>query len=387
MSLNNKEINEIQNKVGIIGESAKVKEIVKTIMSVADTTIPVLILGESGSGKEVIAQAIHQLSDRNNKEMVSVNCGAIPEGLIESELFGHEKGSFTGAISAKKGYFELADNGTIFLDEVAELPLQTQVKLLRVLETGIFMRVGGTQYKNVNVRVVAATNRKLEKMVENGSFRMDLFYRLKGIQIQIPPLRERKEDIEQFINVFIESFCRQNKIKRAAINPESLDLLRSYQWPGNVRELKNIIETMIVLSHGKEITPQMVREHLVIFIPREEETGTFLPVVTNKSVEQAERELIYRAIVSMGVELTEIKKFLASSMQHMDRKIDLLAGNTQSFFEDDSEDIVGLDELERRAIINALKKFRGNRKKIAEKLNISERTLYRKIKDYDLENE
>jgi len=387
--MNTTEINEIQHKVGIIGKSVKVKEIINMIMSVADTIIPILILGESGSGKEVIANAIHELSDRKEKEMVSVNCGAIPEGLIESELFGHEKGSFTGAISSKKGYFELADNGTIFLDEVAELPLQTQVKLLRVLETGIFMRVGGTQYKNVNVRVLAATNRKLEQMVENGAFRMDLYYRLKGVQVEIPSLRERKEDIEQFVNIFIADFCKQNKIKPPAVNPEAMYILQNYQWPGNVRELKNIIETLIVLSRGEEITPQIVKEHLVIALPKEngEPDPAFLPAVTNKSVEQAERELIYRAIVSMGVEMTEIKKFLASSMQHMDRKIDLLAGNTQNFFEDDNEEIVALDELERKAIVNALKKFRGNRKKIAERLNISERTLYRKIKDYGLENE
>ncbi|MCK5074907.1 MAG: sigma-54-dependent Fis family transcriptional regulator [Calditrichia bacterium] len=363
------------------------QKVYNLIEKIKNTEATVLIHGESGTGKELIAQAIHGNSQRCYMPFIAVSCGALPDSLLESELFGYEKGAFTGADYTKKGRFEMADKGTLFLDEIGEMSLPLQAKLLRAVETGEIIPLGATKVEKVNVRFLAATNKELFKEVEQGNFREDLYYRLHIIPVTLPPLRERKEDIEQFINVFIESFCRQNKIKRAAINPESLDLLRSYQWPGNVRELKNIIETMIVLSHGKEITPQMVREHLVIFIPREEETGTFLPVVTNKSVEQAERELIYRAIVSMGVELTEIKKFLASSMQHMDRKIDLLAGNTQSFFEDDSEDIVGLDELERRAIINALKKFRGNRKKIAEKLNISERTLYRKIKDYDLENE
>ena len=386
--MNTNEINEIQKITGIIGESPKVKEIVQMIASVSDTNIPVLILGESGSGKEVIAQAVHKLSNRSEKEMVSVNCGAIPEGLIESELFGHEKGSFTGAISSRKGYFELADNGTIFLDEVAELPLQTQVKLLRVLETGIFMRVGGTQYKKVDVRVLAATNRKLEQMVEKGNFRMDLFYRLKGVQLQIPSLRERKGDIKEFINLFVSNFSRQNNIKQPEILPEAYEMLIEYQWPGNVRELKNVVETILVLSRGGKINSQMVSEHLVLSFPGGEyKASPILPAVTNKSVEQAERELIYRAIVSMGVELTEIKKFLASSMQHIDQKIDYLSGNTQHFWEDDSEEIIALDELERKAITNALKKYRGNKKEIAQKLNISERTLYRKIKEFGLEND
>ncbi len=383
-----KKLREIQKQVGIIGNSDNIREIIKIITSVAETDIPILVLGESGSGKEVVASAIHKLSKRSDQSMISVNCGAIPEGLIESELFGHEKGAFTGAVSSRKGYFELADNGTIFLDEVGELPLQTQVKLLRVLENGIFMRVGGTQYKKVNVRVIAATNRKLEQMVEDGVFRMDLFYRLKGIKIEIPPLRERKEDIELFVTEFLDKYAQNNLMDKIKVTHSAMELLKKYHWPGNVRELKNIVETLAVLSKNGIIDEELVKEHLPVTKFETEQPSATLPVVTNKTVEQAERELIYRAIISMGVEISEIKKFLYSSIQHLDHKIDALLGGNIGINENgEDEEIISLDELEKKAIRNALKKYRGNRKKISEKLAISERTLYRKIKEYGLENE
>lgn len=380
------QIEEIQKKFNIIGKSPEIKRILETIVDVAPTDIPVLILGESGSGKEVIANTIHKLSHRNKQKMISVNCGAIPEGLIESELFGHEKGAFTGAISSKAGYFEIADKGTIFLDEVGELPLQTQVKLLRVLETGEFMRVGGTQYIQVDVRVIAATNRELEQMIEKNKFRRDLYYRLKGVVINLPPLRERREDIPEFVDYFTREFVRKNKLRVEGFTPDAIHELQNYSWPGNIRELKNFVETLLVLSRNKPITAQEVRAHLPVDEFETVESNPLnLPVVTNKTVDQAERELIYRALLSLGIELTEMKKMLGSFMHHIDSKLEDLVNQKNHVEITDNDEILSLDEMERRMIKRALEKFHGNRKKIADALNISERTLYRKIKEYGLE--
>lgn len=379
-------IEEIQNKFNIIGQSQAIKEVLELIKEVAPSDIPVLILGESGSGKEVIAKTIHQLSHRKDKKMLSVNCGAIPEGLIESELFGHEKGAFTGAISSKKGYFEIADGGTVFLDEVGELPLQTQVKLLRVLEVGKFMRVGGTDYIQVDVRIIAATNRNVEKMVEEKKFRRDLYYRLKGVIINLPPLRERKEDIPLFIEHFTREFQEKNKMKVGGFSKDAILALQEYSWPGNVRELKNTVETLLVLHKNQTIKAEDVLKHIK---PEEDFMGDSnplnLPVVTNKTVDQAERELIYRALLSLGIELTEMKKMLASFMHHMNNKLEEIVQNNNHINVNVQDEIMSIDEMEKRMIKRALEKFHGNRKKIAQVLNISERTLYRKIKEYGLD--
>jgi DNA-binding NtrC family response regulator len=379
-------VEEIQKKFNIIGNSPEIQKILKTISEVAPTDIPVLILGESGSGKEVIANAIHKLSRRKNHKMISVNCGAIPDGLIESELFGHEKGAFTGAISSKAGYFEIANRGTIFLDEVGELPLQTQVKLLRVLETGEFMRVGGTQYIKVDVRLIAATNRELEKMIDENKFRRDLYYRLKGVIINLPPLRERKEDIPEFVEFFTREFSKKNNLDGIGFTEDAIRELQQYSWPGNVRELKNFVETLLVLSGNKPVTAEIVREHLQDDIYETVETNPLnLPVVTNKTVDQAERELIYRALLSLGIELAEMKKMLGSFMHHIDTRLGEIIQQKNQMDILEQNEIISLDEMERRMIKKALEKFHGNRKKIAEALNISERTLYRKIKEYGLD--
>ncbi|GAB4174328.1 MAG: sigma-54 dependent transcriptional regulator [Calditrichia bacterium] len=377
---------EIQKKFNIIGESEAIRDVIETISNVAASEIPVLILGESGAGKEVVANAIHHLSKRKDKKMVSVNCGAIPEGLIESELFGHEKGAFTGAVSSRAGYFEIADKGTIFLDEVGELPVQTQVKLLRVLETGEFMRVGGTSYKTVDVRLIAATNRDVEAMVEENKFRRDLYYRLKGVTIVLPALRERKEDIPLFVEHFKSNFEKENSTSHPGFTAEALYVLQEYPWPGNIRELKNAVETLLVLHPSEKISDDLVRQHLNFYSDVDQPSGSHLPVVTNKTVDQAERELIYRALLSLGIEMTELKKLMGNFMHHIDQKLDNIRDlNGTIVHQSDDMPIMSINEMEKRLIKTALEKFHGNRKKIADALEISERTLYRKIKDYGLE--
>ena len=302
-----KEINvdraEFQRNHGIIGESVEIQEIVDVIQQVSPTDITVLITGESGVGKEVVAKAIHNSSRRAQRTLVTVNCGAIPEGIIESELFGHEKGAFTGATDTRKGYLELADGGTIFLDEIGELPLGTQVKFLRALENGEFMRVGGSTPRKANVRFIAATNKDLEREVRTGTFRPDLFYRLRSVNIRVPSLRERREDIPLFFDRFVKDIAEQNSIVFGGITDEAMSLLRNYDWPGNVRELRNLIESMLVLKAGKTIDAEDVRSHLREYIRTDGERS--LPVIVNKTPEQAERELIYRALLDMKNDIVE----------------------------------------------------------------------------------
>ncbi len=378
-------IEKIQKQVGIVGKSDAIRTIIRQIVTIAPTDLSVLITGESGTGKEIVAKAIHELSPRRNKPMISVNCGAIPEGILESELFGHEKGAFTGAVASKKGYFELADGGTIFLDEIGEMPLQTQVKLLRVLENGEFMRVGSGEVRRVDVRVIAATNRDLAIMVQQGQFRQDLYFRLKAASIYIPPLRDRREDIPLLIDHFVEQVLHRNNIEFAGFTDEAMHLLLTYDWPGNVRELRNVVETVMILAGGKKITADLVREHLMHY-EEEVEVSDNLPILAGTTVDRAERELIYKALVSLGVEMREMKQILLE----IDRKIDngkptgipMPAPVTVTRPED--IEIKPLDELEREMIEKALEKFRGNRRKAARALNISERTLYRKIKEYGL---
>lgn len=374
----------IQSELGIIGKSEQIRELIELVISVAPTDISVLITGESGTGKEVFAKAIHKLSPRRNGPMISVNCGAIPEGLLESELFGHERGAFTGAVATKKGYFELADRGTIFLDEIGEMPIQTQVKLLRVLETGEFMRVGSGDVRKVDVRVIAATNRDLAEMVRQGTFRKDLYYRLKAVSLHIPPLRERKEDIPLLIEHFMKEVTNRSQIEFAGFTEEAMEVLINYPWPGNVRELKNFIETIVILSRGEKVTAEMVREHLSHYELPESEENAALPMPTGKSVERAERELIYKALVSLGVEMREIKDLLYQITDRLNGRFSEGVVVTPATVVEEDE-IKPMDQVEREMIEKALEKFHGNRRQAARALNISERTLYRKIKEYNLD--
>jgi len=369
-----------QQQYGIIGNSLEIKEILNVIRQVAPTDLTVLITGESGTGKEVIAKTIHQLSRRAHKPMISVNAGAIPEGIIESELFGHEKGAFTGAGETRKGYFELADGGTIFLDEIGELPIGTQVKFLRVLESGEYMRVGSAVPRKVDVRIIAATNKDLETEVRHGKFRADLFFRLRSINIQIPPLRERKDDIPLFIEEFSKQVCEKNNISYEGFTEDAKELLKSYHWPGNIRELKNIIESMLIIERGKRIDAEDVRKYLKL----NQEYNRNLPVYTHKSLEEAERELILRALLDVKNDIMEIKNYLK---YHNGSKIDshYVEASYDTSNIDDGPPVEPVNEIERRAIINALEKFKGNRRLASRALNISERTLYRKIKEYKLD--
>jgi len=375
---------EFQAAHGIIGESVEIKEIVDVILQVAPTDITVLVTGESGTGKEVIAKAIHAGSRRSAKPMISVNAGAIPEGIIESELFGHEKGSFTGAGDTRKGYFEIADDGTVFLDEIGELPIGLQVKFLRVLENGEFLRVGSSTPRKVNVRVIAATNKDLESEVRSGNFRSDLFYRLRSVNIRIPPLRERRDDIPLFFNLFARQISEKNSIPFAGITGEAMELLRSYHWPGNVRELRNAVESIIVIEQGRLVDATNIRKYLKDL--QHTERPRHLPVFANKTPEQAERELLYRALLEMKNDIMDIKAILGNHASPVVReRPEYIEASVDNEVTDGTDHIMRLDEVEKRMIISALERFSGNRRLASRALNISERTLYRKIKEYGLE--
>ncbi|MEK6651212.1 MAG: sigma-54 dependent transcriptional regulator [Bacteroidota bacterium] len=366
---------EFQQQTGLIGRSAEMLEIVDTIRQVAPTDITVLITGESGTGKEVVARALHAASRRASKPVVTVNCGAIPEGLIESELFGHEKGAFTSAVEQRKGYFEAADGGTMFLDEIGELPAGTQVKLLRVLENGEYTRVGSSQSRTADVRIVAATNRALEYEVQQKRFRSDLYFRLRSVNIHLPALRNRREDLPLLVEHFVQESTGRNGIRFAGFTDDATDLLMAYDWPGNVRELKNALESMLILENGRLLNADTVRKYLKgqpqVVMDRN------LPVVTGKSVEQAERELIYRALLDIKSHLTELRNLMGGDNMPAIRKND-----TENHGNGDGS--LSLDEMERKMILSALDRHQGNRRLAARDLNISERTLYRKIKEYGL---
>jgi DNA-binding NtrC family response regulator len=369
-----------QEEHGIIGVSVEMQKIVEVVQQVAPTDITVLITGESGVGKEVIAKAIHAASARSKKPLITVNAGAIPEGIIESELFGHERGSFTGAAGERKGYFELADNGTIFLDEIGELPLSAQVKFLRILENGEFLRVGSSIPRRVNVRVLAATNKDLEAEVRHNRFRSDLYFRLRSVNITIPPLRKRVEDIPVLFQAFVAEFTLKNNVKFGGISDEAMQVLKSYHWPGNVRELRNVVESMLVLEGGKYLQPDDVKKYLKEF-PATSSPGRNLPAVTGKSVEQAERELILRALLEIKADLIEQRH----AMEELAARLATaqLPSDPMAIQADTS---LSLTEMERRLITEALQRFKGNRRAAARALDISERTLYRKIKEYNLES-
>ncbi len=365
---------EFQQQTGLIGRSAEMLEIVDTIRQVAPSDITVLVTGESGTGKEVVARAIHAASKRAGKPLVTVNCGAIPEGLIESELFGHEKGAFTSAVEQRKGYFEAADGGTIFLDEIGELPLATQVKLLRVLENGEYVRVGSSQPRTADVRVIAATNRSLELEVQQKRFRSDLYFRLRSVNIHLPPLRDRREDLPLLVERFVEEIGERSGVRFEGFTDDATDLLMQYDWPGNIRELRNALESMLVLEGGRRLKAETVEKYLKGRASVNVERN--LPVVTGKSVEQAERELIYRALLDIRANLMELRDLIAGGDRQPARRPSTDQGQDAS--------ALSLDEMERQMIQSALERHEGNRRLAARDLNISERTLYRKIKEYGL---
>jgi transcriptional regulator with PAS, ATPase and Fis domain len=368
---------EFQRIYGIVGKSPEMQEIIDVVQQVAPTDLTVLISGESGTGKEVIAKAIHGASKRSQQALVPVNCGAIPEGLIESELFGHEKGAFTSAADMRRGYFEIADGGTILLDEIGDMPLSTQVKLLRVLESGEYMRVGSSLARKTDVRVIAATNKLLDYEVQQKHFRPDLYFRLRSVNIHLPPLRNRKEDIPALVEQFVKETSDKNKIQFGGFTDDATELLMNYSWPGNIRELRNAIESMLVLENGKQLNGNDVRKYL-----RDQPsvvTERNLPVVSNKTVEQAERELIYRALVDLKSNIIEMKELLTGQVSGAGEMPD---NHTQPHH---GNGVLTMDEMERRMISSSLTRNKGNRRLAARELNISERTLYRKIKDFGLQ--
>ena len=284
----------LQKQSGIIGTSEGIRQVLEMIAQVAPVDISALITGESGVGKEVVAKAIHKSSKRNNEPIIIVNCGAIPEGIIESELFGHKKGSFTGAGEDRKGYFEEAHKGTIFLDEIGETPLETQVKLLRILDSGEFMRVGEAKTRYTDVRIIAATNKNLAELVKKGDFRQDLYYRLKTVTVDVPSLRNRVEDIGPLVERFALEFTRSNDILYRGFMPEAVRVLKQYEWPGNVRELKHFVERILVLKRGERITSEMVQDELMDVLPVDPVNNLALPVLLNHSSDKAEIDLILR---------------------------------------------------------------------------------------------
>jgi transcriptional regulator with GAF, ATPase, and Fis domain len=366
-------------KAGIVGKSRALKKVALEILAVGPTDLTVLITGESGTGKELVAKAIAENSPRARKPLLAVNCGAFAEGILESELFGHERGAFTGAVAQKKGVFELASGGTIFLDEIGEISAATQVKLLRVLEEKAFFRVGGKEEITVDVRVLAATNRDLSAAVAEGKFRSDLYYRLGVVKIELPPLRERPEDIPLLVFHFLNQLKAQNLNLKTEISEGALEEFSRALWQGNVRELKNFIESRALLSPSRTITAEEVHEHLA----RASAADRKLPVATGKTVETAERELIFQALVRLSQEVRELKELLlarssAPTEWRFDRGGEVLPGKevnagTQS-----------LEQIEKETIERALREVGQNRKKAAEILGIGERTLYRKIDQYGL---
>ncbi len=370
-------------------------EILATLRQVAPSDLTVLLVGESGVGKEVFAQAVHRLSHRRDHRILAINCGAIPETLLESELFGHEKGAFTGAIEARKGLFESADGGTVLLDEIGDMPISTQVKLLRVLETYEYTRVGSSEPRRANVRVVAATNRDLEREIRRGNFRQDLYYRLALAQIRVPPLRERSEDIPLLFAHFAFAVAERLGIPFGGVTPEAMELLTSYRWPGNIRELKNLVELLVTLERGGKITEDTVFRHLG---PTEElgsrDNPGAIVHLPGRTSEQVERELIYRALIDLRNEVGAMKEMLLrgnrseSSSQPLAEALAALPAPHIAIDEAlEQLDDLRLVDMERRLVVKALERHKWNRRAAAQALGISERTLYRKITEYSLDGD
>ncbi|MBK6381039.1 MAG: sigma-54-dependent Fis family transcriptional regulator [Chitinophagaceae bacterium] len=405
------ELQSIKNRFGIIGNSPGLNHALHVAVQVANTDLSVLINGESGVGKEVFSQIIHSLSARKHNPFIAVNCGAIPEGTIDSELFGHEKGSFTGAVDSRKGYFETVNGGTIFLDEIGELPLGTQARLLRVLEAGEYIRVGSSKVQKTDVRVIAATNKELIEYTQTNKFREDLYYRLNTVPIRVPALRDRKEDIYLLFRKFVTDFADRYKGTPVQLDEGAKDVLINYPWPGNVRELKNIAEQISVLSQDKSINAITMKS----FLP--EHNYSRLPVLAGGagSVSQSEfaneRDILYKLFFDMKKDVNELKKMFFDLLQNPDIARHAPVFNDQSFAElngnpsntasskpvflphntdmidhhEDVEESLSIMDKEKELIIKALKKHKGKRKDASLDLGISERTLYRKLKEYDIE--
>jgi transcriptional regulator with PAS, ATPase and Fis domain len=426
----NMDLQSIKNRFGIIGNSPALNHALNTAVQVAATDLTVLIVGESGVGKEAFSQIIHSLSSRKHNPFIAVNCGAIPEGTIDSELFGHEKGAFTGAVDSRKGYFETVNGGTIFMDEIGEMPLGTQARLLRVLETGEFIRVGSSKVQKTDVRVIAATNRELLEFTQKGRFREDLYYRLSTVPIRVPSLRDRKEDIQLLFRKFVVDFAERYKTTSVQLDDEAKNLLINYHWPGNVRELKNIAEQISVLSPNPTIAGAEMRR----FLP--EKTGNRLPVLAghpNTGEFANEREILYKLFFDMKKDVTELKKMFLDILQNpslvnsaanytRDSLVNDFHGSAESapmissqvmpqpanaqpsflspgssngqpvLLHDDDihhheevEESLNIVDKEKELIVKALKKHKGKRRDASLDLGISERTLYRKLKEYDID--
>ena len=414
--MTNAELQQVKQRFGIIGTELALNRAIDVAVQVAPTDLSVLITGESGVGKETFPQIIHFYSRRKHGQYIAVNCGAIPEGTIDSELFGHEKGSFTGAVSDRKGYFEVADGGTIFLDEVGELPLTTQVRLLRVLEAGEFIKVGSSKVQKTNVRVVAATNMDMTKAIAEGRFREDLFYRLNSVPIHIPSLRERGNDIALLFRKFANDFAEKYRMPAIRLTEDAMQVLVNYSWPGNVRQLKNITEQISVLEQNREIN----KEKLLSYLP-ENSSVEYLPVILNNGQSKdrsfsSEREILYQVLFDMKKDMNDLKKLVheiigkesvsVSDVPHVsdiyssaDTSSSIIQSNISSptssinkIKRDDIQDTeeyieesLSLEEVEKEMIKKALERHHNKRKYAAQDLKISERTLYRKIKEYGLE--
>ena len=404
------ELQALKNRFGIIGNHPSLNYALSVATQVAHTDLTVLIQGESGVGKEVFSQVIHAQSARKHNPFIAINCGAIPEGTIDSELFGHEKGSFTSANESRKGYFETVNGGTLFLDEIGELPLGTQARLLRVLETGEYIRVGSSKVQKTNVRVVAATNRDLLQQVDNGKFREDLYYRLSTVPIRVASLRERKEDIPVLFRKFCLDFADKYRTTPIQLNDEAKSVLMRYHWPGNIRELKNMAEQISVLAEDKQVDADTLLRFLPAF------TSENMPVLSNMNrgndaAPNHDSEIMYKLFIDMRQDVNDLKKMVfeilknpslantyVNEMQHSnesmlpvlskDSQPSIIIGNTDVRDMESMhpiEEILNLADREREYIIKALKKHRGRRRDAASELGISERTLYRKIKEYDIE--
>ncbi len=374
----------IKQRFDIIGDNPGLNRALEVAVQVAGTDLSVLITGESGVGKEVIPQIIHLYSPRKHGQYIAVNCGAIPEGTIDSELFGHEKGSFTGAYETRKGYFEVADGGTLFLDELAELPLPTQARLLRVLQSGEFIKVGSSKVQKTNVRVVAATNKNLLSAIEHGKFREDLYYRLNTVPITVPPLRERREDIHLLFKKFVLDFSDKYKMPPIRLTPDAQHLLASYRWPGNIRQLKSIVEHISVIEHNRIIEADILRKYIPADTPNQ------LPVRTEGHTTDymTDRDIIFKVLYQLRQEIDELKRELAQKGVAPAKQAEIPENSVVDYdFESNTEEEANassnysIQEVNAELIKRALEKHKGNRKLAAAELGISERTLYRKIKE------
>ncbi len=390
------EIQSIKQRFGIIGTNPQLNHAIEVAVQVAATDLSVLVTGESGVGKEFFPQIIHTSSRRKHGPYFAINCGAIPEGTIDSELFGHEKGAFTDAKAERKGYFEIANGGTLFLDEVGELPLQTQVRLLRVLETGEFIRMGSSQVQKTNVRVVAATNLDMRRAIQEGKFREDLYFRLNTVEIKVPALRDRKDDIPLLFRKFALDFSEKYKMPPLRLSDEATALIKSYYWQGNIRQLKNVAEQISVIETNHDISAETLRRYLpenetqkgLQLLRRDEDNGNYMN----------ERELLYKILFDMRRDISELKQEVRQKQEQTAQSEDVIIPKGQPLInvqqehkkndyqlaEDVQELPSSIEEMEKEAIRRALEHNRGNRKATAESIGMSERTLYRKIKEYGL---